>query len=42
MMKLWKRKIPMKIKIFMWFAFQDRIQSGGGGTGMEIQIMLEI
>jgi len=25
---LWESKLPLKIKVFMWLAFQDRLQSG--------------
>jgi hypothetical protein len=28
MKRLWKSKMPMKIKVFMWLSFQDRIQLG--------------
>jgi hypothetical protein len=28
MKKLWKSKLPMKLKTFMWLVFQDTIQSG--------------
>jgi hypothetical protein len=28
MKKLWKSKLPMKLKMFMWLVSQDRIQSG--------------
>jgi hypothetical protein len=28
MKKLWKSKLPMKLKTFMWLVCQDRIQSG--------------
>jgi hypothetical protein len=27
MMQLWKCKVPLKIQIFLWMAFNDRIQS---------------
>jgi hypothetical protein len=36
MRRLWKNKMPMKVKVFMWLADQNRIQSGealGGETG---------
>lgn len=26
--KLWKNRLPMKIKVFLWLATQDRIQTG--------------
>ena len=26
--KLWKNRMPLKLKIFLWLAFQDRLQSG--------------
>lgn len=28
MRRLWKNKMPMKVKVFMWLASQNRIQSG--------------
>ena len=27
MMEVWKCKVPLKIQIFLWMAFHDRIQS---------------
>jgi hypothetical protein len=32
MRRLWKSKLPMKMKIFIWLAFQNRIQSGEVGV----------
>ena len=26
--KLWKNKMPLKLKVFLWLAFQDRLQTG--------------
>jgi hypothetical protein len=26
--KLWQNKMPLKIKVFMWLALQDRLQTG--------------
>lgn len=26
--KLWKNKMPMKLKVFIWLAFQDKLQTG--------------
>lgn len=28
MIKLWKSKLPYKLKVFMWLAIQDRLQTG--------------
>ena len=28
MQRLWKSKLPMKIKVFLWLAFQDRLPTG--------------
>jgi len=28
MIKLWKRRLPNKIKVFIWLAVQDRLQIG--------------
>ena len=28
MKALWRSKLPMKIKVFMWLTFQDRLPSG--------------
>lgn len=28
LIKLWKSKLPMKLKVFMWLALQGRIQTG--------------
>ena len=28
MQRLWKSKLPMKIKVFLWLAFQDRLLTG--------------
>jgi hypothetical protein len=28
MKHMWKRKLPTKVKVFMWLVFQDRVQSG--------------
>ena len=28
MVKLWKNKIPMKIRVFMWLVMQGRLQTG--------------
>jgi hypothetical protein len=35
MRQIWKNKMPMKVKVFIWLASQNRIQSGealGGET----------
>ena len=29
MKALWRSKLPMKIKVFMWLTFQDRLPTGG-------------
>lgn len=26
--KMWKSKIPLKLKVFLWLAFQNHLQSG--------------
>jgi hypothetical protein len=26
--KIWKSKIPLNVRIFLWQAFQDRLQTG--------------
>jgi hypothetical protein len=26
--KLWKNKMPMKLKVFLWLAFQNRLETG--------------
>jgi hypothetical protein len=28
MMKMWKSKLPVKLKIFMWLVFLGRVQAG--------------
>jgi hypothetical protein len=40
MRRLWKTKLPMKLKVFMWQVFHDKLQTGeelknGTGKGME-------
>jgi hypothetical protein len=37
MRHLWKSRLPMKIKVFLWLAFQDRIQSGVALGGDEVE-----
>jgi hypothetical protein len=29
MQRLWKTNLPLKLKLFMWQVFQDRLQTGG-------------
>jgi hypothetical protein len=40
MRRVWKARLPMKLKVFMWQVFQDKLQTGGNlrngiGKGME-------
>jgi hypothetical protein len=35
MRKMWKSKLPMKLKIFMWLVFQGRVQAGVVLGGMK-------
>jgi hypothetical protein len=29
MQRVWKSKLPMKLKVFMWQVFHDKLQTGG-------------
>ena len=29
MQKVWKTKLPMKLKVFMWLVYHDKLQTGG-------------
>jgi rubrerythrin len=31
MQRVWKARLPMKLKVFMWQVFQDKLQKGEGG-----------